>query len=39
VRLRVEIAVIVKRIAIRVRLGAPGHVNHLLYRVRKEKGE
>jgi hypothetical protein len=39
VRLRAETAVTVKWIANRLRMGAPGYVNHLLYRRRKEKGE
>ncbi len=39
VRLRTETAVTVKWIAERLRVGAPGYVNHLLYRRRKAKGE
>jgi REP element-mobilizing transposase RayT len=35
VRLRAETAVTVKWIAERLRMGAPGHVHHLLYRRRK----
>lgn len=35
VRLRAESAVTVKWIAERLRMGAPGYVNHLLYRQRK----
>ncbi|MBI4664553.1 MAG: transposase [Verrucomicrobia bacterium] len=39
VRLRAETAVTVKWIAERLQMGAPGYVNHLLYRRRKAKGE
>ncbi len=39
VRLRAETAVTVKWIAHRLQMGAPGYVNHLLYRRRKAKGE
>ena len=39
VRLRAETAVTVKWIAERLRMGAPGYVNHLLYRRRKAQGE
>jgi len=39
VRLRAETAVTVKWIAQRLQMGAPGYVNHLLYRRRKVKGE
>ena len=39
VRLRAETAVTVKWIAERLRMGAPGYVNYLLYHRRKEKGE
>jgi hypothetical protein len=35
VRLRAETAVRVKWIAERLQMGAPGYVNHLLYRQRK----
>ena len=38
-KLRVETAVTVKWIAERLRMGAPGYVNHLLYRRRKTEGE
>jgi hypothetical protein len=37
-RLRAETAVTVKWIAERLRMGAPGYVNHLLYHQRKAKG-
>ena len=36
-RLRVESAVTVKWIAERLQMGTPGHVNHLLYRRRKDQ--
>ncbi len=39
VRLRAETAVTVRWIAERLRMGAPGYVNHLLYRRRKAVGE
>ncbi len=39
VRLRAETAVTFKWIAQRLQMGAPGYVNHLLYRRRKAKGE
>ena len=39
VRLRAETAMTVKWIAGRFQMGAPGYVNHLLYRDRHEKGE
>jgi hypothetical protein len=39
VRLRAETAVTVKWIADRLHRGAPGYVNHLLYRQRKAKGK
>jgi len=39
VRLRAETAVTVKWIAERLQMGAPGYVNHLLYRRRKAEGE
>ncbi len=38
VRLRAETAVTVKWIAERLQMGAPGYVNHLLYRRRKAGG-
>jgi len=38
-RLRAESAVTVKWIAERLRMGAPGYVNHLLYRRRRGKGK
>ncbi len=37
VRLRAETAMTVKWIAQRLQMGAPGHVNHLLYRWRKKE--
>jgi hypothetical protein len=39
VRLRAETAVTVSWIAERLRMGAPGYVNHLLYRQRKAEGK
>ena len=39
VRLRAETAVTVKWIAGRLQMGAPGYLNHLLYRERNEQGE
>jgi putative transposase len=39
VRLRREAAVTVKWIAERLQMGAPGYVNHLLYRHRKSRGK
>ena len=39
VRLRVETAMTVKWIAGRFQRGAPGYLNHRLYRERHEKGE
>jgi hypothetical protein len=38
-RLRAETAVPVKWIAERLRMGAPGYVNHLLYRWRKAEAD
>lgn len=39
IRLRTETAVTVRWIAERLRMGAPGYVNHLLYRQRKAQGK
>jgi len=39
VRLRAETAVVVKWIAARLQMGAPGYVNHLLYLRRKMEEE
>ena len=39
VRLRAETAMTVQWIAGRLQRGAPGYLNHLLYRERHEKGE
>jgi hypothetical protein len=39
VRLRAETAMTVQWIAARLPMGAPGYVNHFLFRQRKAKGE
>ena len=39
VPLRAKTAVTVKWIAGRLQMGAPGYLNHLLYRERNEQGE